>query len=111
MNDPCKRCPIRINCDWISGLCDLSAREVVMLRPEATYRYELDPRAKHLTRSQIANAAKRHKRRVWIRTEFQPDKSLRAKYDKRRKPDTPRRAWERKYRKERAEMTNECTTN
>lgn len=34
MHDPCRHCPIRVNCDYLSGMCRLSPLEVARFRPE-----------------------------------------------------------------------------
>lgn len=84
----CDLCPIRVNCDFLSGLCRLTPAEVARLRPDLIAKgYQM----KRL------NDIKRDKRQQWL-AGFVPDNSLAVRYDKRRKKDSPRRAWERKYR-------------
>jgi hypothetical protein len=34
VTDQCATCPIRLNCDFLAGLCVLSARELILLRPD-----------------------------------------------------------------------------
>ncbi len=93
--DKCSHCPIRTGCDWLSEMCRLTPREVAQ-RPHLTLnRY---PIAQH---SKEGNDAKRAKRVLWLVTEFQPDRSLAVKYDGRRKPDSPKRQYDRlRYRKQ-----------
>lgn len=57
MSDPCAHCPIRLNCDWLSEMCRLTAREVIA-RPELI---------KPLTKHQKYYLANKDKYRVWNR--------------------------------------------
>ncbi len=38
MHDPCRYCPIRVNCDYLSGMCRLSPLEVAQFRPDLITR-------------------------------------------------------------------------
>lgn len=93
MNPKCKKCSIRQNCDWLFEACQLTHREVAE-RPDFIGKWHL----REVAPNEKANAVKRHNRRVWLRTMFKPETGMAVKYDKRRKPDNPRRQWERGYR-------------
>ena len=96
----CDICPIRKGYDWLSEMCRLTVKEIPAIRPDL-----LTNAAQFRPHSLRMIAAKRHKRRVWLRNEFVPEKSMRSKYDKRFKKDTPLRAYQRQYKQKRAETT------
>jgi len=92
MPDPCARCEIRRNCDLLSEMCDLSARQIVKYRPDLLTDANAYERTVTAARECFRSANEARKR------EFVPDRSMAVRYDKRRKKDSPRRQWERAYR-------------
>jgi hypothetical protein len=99
MPSPCDNCKIRKGCDIFSEMCQLTPREVVVARPELIVSREVSMPLELEEWSRSLNNAKRQKRRIWLRNEFKPDRSMAVKYDKRRKPDTPRRQWDRERKR------------
>jgi len=89
----------------IDYLRHVRASDKAGLRPDVLWLPEVISDAERaqasLRRERMAqlNDIKTAKRAEWLKEEFVPD-TLAAKYGKNRKyPDTPRRAWEREYRR------------
>jgi hypothetical protein len=102
VSDRCAYCPIKSGCDIFSEMCQLTPREIVVARPELIVPREVSMPLELEEWSRSLNNAKRQKRRIWLRNEFKPDRSMAVKYDKRRKPDTPRRQWDRERKRSKA---------
>lgn len=93
MLDKCKHCPL-LFCDFVSRDCRLTSGEVARLRPDLLRDDEAAIKAALSDWSKAMNALRKPK-------PFTPQTGMAIKYDRRRKKDSPRRQWERKYRRER----------
>lgn len=70
---PCDFCPIRIGCDYLSGLCRLSPREIVTLRPDIIGQVKIvKPRIRRLTAAQ--KARRRERRRSYFAQRYQANR-------------------------------------
>lgn len=107
LNHPkCKACPL-LFCDFLNRDCRLSPAAIVATRPDLVFiKYPI------WRLSAAGTAALKAK----PKKPFTPDTSLRIRNDKRRKPDTPIRQYQRNYKRRRkAEQLqspheNECNT-
>jgi hypothetical protein len=72
-HDPCQFCPIRLNCDYLSGMCRLSPGEVARFRPDLIrrmnkhQRYEIKRRAMRTDVHRAADAKRARQYRSRLR--------------------------------------------
>jgi hypothetical protein len=77
MPTPCDNCPIRKGCDWLSEMCQLSARQLIKQRPDLVKETIFVPLRKRKHKPRPEYFAKRHK-----------GKYIPVEIDRRRLPET-----------------------
>lgn len=91
----CLACPLPTDCNDKHPRCFFRIWQDGELKDHREAQQREKEAAQFRAHSQKMNDAKRAKRALWVLTEFKPDTSLAVKYNKRRKPDTPRRQYQR----------------
>lgn len=115
MNDLCQHCPIRKGCDFLSGLCRLSPREVVAFRPDVIGQTKIDIPARVRAKRALSPEQRERqtlRRRGYFAHRYQAnrDEMLAAAKANQAAKKPWRNVDRRQYFKDRYRKGKECTT-